>query len=144
LLARKSRRYLEDLVLGSGPGDIVIDSTFDRDSVIQFISACEGADFSLTLSNVFEIELLCGEWSVSGKRIRQKVIEFIEHPPSGQSLWLRRPLFWLGRGLCTSEAEDLLRCNLVSLVCDSATLDIPAGILSRIIDFRSYEGRPEE
>jgi hypothetical protein len=98
LLARKSRRYLEELVLGSGPGDIVIDSAFDRDSVVQFISACEGADFSLTLSNVFEIELLCDEWSVSGKSIRQKVIEFIEHPPSGQSLWLHRLLFRLGRG----------------------------------------------
>jgi hypothetical protein len=83
-------------VLGSGPGDIVIDfidSGFDRDSVLQFISACEGADFSLTLSNVFEIELLCDEWSVSGKLIRQKVIEFIEQPPSGKSVWLRRLLF---------------------------------------------------
>jgi hypothetical protein len=66
VLARKSRRYLEELVLGSGPGDIVIDSGFDRDSVIQFISACQGADFSLTLSNVFEIELLCDEWSCLG------------------------------------------------------------------------------
>jgi hypothetical protein len=83
---------------------------------------------------------------VSGKSIRQKVIEFIEHPPSGQNhwLWLRRLLFRLSRGLSTSEAEDLLRCNLVSLVCDSAVLDIPAAILSRIIDFRSYEGRREE
>jgi hypothetical protein len=144
LLARKSRRYLEELVLGSGPGDIVIDSTFDRDSVLQFISACEGADFSLTISNVFEIELLCDEWSVFGKSIRQKVIEFIECPPSGQSLWLRRLLFRLGRGLSTSEAEDLLRCNLVGLVCCPAALDIPAAILSRIIDFRPYEGRREE
>jgi hypothetical protein len=139
LLARRSRRYLEELVLGSGPGDIVIDSTFDRDSVIQFISTCEGADFSLTLSNVFEIALLCDEWSVFGKSIRQKVIEFIKHPPSGQSIWLRRLLFRLGRGLPTSEAEDLLRCNLVNLVCDSAALNLSAAILSRIIDFRSYE-----
>jgi hypothetical protein len=141
LLARRSRRYLEELVLGSGPGDIVIDSAFDRDSVVQFISACEGADFSLTLSNVFEIELLCDEWSVFGRSIRQKVIEFIERPPSCQSLWLHRLLFRVGRGLSTSETEDLLRCNLVSLICDSAALDIPAAILSRIIDFRSYEGR---
>jgi hypothetical protein len=144
LLACKSRRYLEELVLGSGPGTIVIGSAFDRDSVLQFISACEGADFLLTLSNVFEIELLCDEWSVFGKSIRQKVIEFIEHSPSGQSLWLHRLLFRLGRGLSTSEADDLLRCNLVSLVCDSAALDIPALILSRIIDFRSCEGQREE
>jgi hypothetical protein len=143
-LARKSRRYLEELVLGSGPVDIVIDSAFNWDSVLQFISACEGADFSLTLSNVFEIELLCDEWSVSGKSIRQKVTEIIEHPPSGQSLWLRRLLFRLGGGLSTSEAEDLLRCSLVSLVCDSAALDNPAAILSRIIDFSSYEGRRDE
>jgi hypothetical protein len=132
LLARKSRRYLEELVLGSGPGDIVIDSTFDRDSVVQLISACEGADFSLTLSNVHKIELLCDEWSVSGKSIRQNVTEFIE-----------RNGLWLGR-LSPSEAEDLLRCNLISLICDPATFDIPAAILSRIIDFRSYEGRREE
>jgi hypothetical protein len=144
LLARKSRKYREELVLGSGPGDIVIDSTFDRDSVLQFFSACEGANFSLTLSNVFEIELLCDEWSVFGKSIRQKVTEFIEHPPSGQSLWPHPLLFRLGRGLSASQAEDLLRCNLVSLVCDPAALDIPAAILSRIIDFRSYEGRRED
>jgi hypothetical protein len=144
LLARKSRRNLEELVLGSGPGDIVIDSAFDRESVVQFFSACEGVEFSLTLSNVFEIELLCNEWSVSGKSIRQKGIEFIEHPLSGQSLWLDRLLFRLGRGPSTSETEDLLRCNLVSLVCDPAALEIPAAILSRIIDFRSYEGRREE
>jgi hypothetical protein len=30
LLAHKSRRYLDELVLGTGPGDIVIDSTFDQ------------------------------------------------------------------------------------------------------------------
>jgi hypothetical protein len=143
-LARESCKYLEELVLGSGPGDIVIGSMFDRDSVLQFISACEGADFSLTLSSLFEIGFLCGEWSVFGKLIHQKVIEFIEHPPSGQSLWLRRLLFRLGRALSTSDAEDLLRCNLVSLVCDSPALDIPAAILSRIIDFRSYEGRRKE
>jgi hypothetical protein len=62
LFARKSRRYLEELVLGSGASDIGIDSTFDRDSVIQFITACEGAEFSVTHANVFEIELLCDEW----------------------------------------------------------------------------------
>jgi hypothetical protein len=73
--------------------------------------------------------------------MRQKVIEFIEHPPSGQSLRLRRLLFQLRRGLSTSEAEGLLCCNLVRLVCDPAALDIPAAILSRIICFRSYEGR---
>jgi hypothetical protein len=144
VLARKSRRYLEELVLGSGPGGIVIDPTFDPNPVLQFISACQRPDFSLTLSNVFEIELLCDEWSVPGKPIRQKAIEFIKHSPSGQTLWLRRLLFRLGRGLPTSEAEDLLRCNLVGLVCDPAALDIPAAILSRIIDFRSYEGRREE
>jgi hypothetical protein len=55
-------------VLGSGPTDIVIDSAFDRDAVVQFIAACEGADFSRTQSNVFQIELLCDEWSVVGSR----------------------------------------------------------------------------
>jgi hypothetical protein len=40
LFAKKSHRYLEQLVLGSGPSDIVIDSSFDRDSVILFIFAC--------------------------------------------------------------------------------------------------------
>jgi hypothetical protein len=70
--------------------------------------------------------------------------EFFEHPPSGQSLWLRRLLFRLGRGPPTSEAEDFLRCNLVSLVEDSAALEIPVAILSRVFDFRSCEGRREE
>jgi hypothetical protein len=51
----KSRRYLEELVLGSGSSDIVIESTLDRDSLVALIAACQGADFSLTPSNVFEI-----------------------------------------------------------------------------------------
>jgi hypothetical protein len=144
LFAQKSRRYLEELVLGSGPSAIVIESTFDRDSVVQFIAACEAADFSLTQSNVLEIDLLCDEWSVVGKSIRRKITEFIEHPPSGQSLWLRRLLFRLGRGLPTSDTEEWLRCNLVSLIGDAAALEILAAILSRIIDFRSYEGLKEE
>jgi hypothetical protein len=78
LFAPKCGRYLKELLMGSGPSDIVIDSTFDRGSAVQFIAACEGADFSLTLSNVLEIELLCDEWSVVGKSIRRKVTEFIE------------------------------------------------------------------
>jgi hypothetical protein len=140
LFARKSRRSLDELVLGSGPGDIVIDSPFNRDSVLQFISACEGADFSLTLSNVFEIELLCDEWSVVGKSIRKKVTEFIER----KGLWLRRLLFRLERGLISSEAEDFLHHNLAGFVGDSAALAIPAAVLSRIINFRDYEGRSDE
>jgi hypothetical protein len=48
-LARRSERYLEELVLGSGPNDIVVDSAFDRDSVVQFIAAFQGNDFDVTL-----------------------------------------------------------------------------------------------
>jgi hypothetical protein len=81
LFARKFRRYLEELVLDSDLSDIVINSTFDRDSVVAFTAACEGADFSLTQSNVFEIELLCDEWSVAGKSIRHQVTEFIRPRP---------------------------------------------------------------
>jgi hypothetical protein len=43
----------------------------------------------------------------------------------------------LCRGLCTSEAEELLYCNLVNVVGGSAE------ILSGIIDFRSYQGKRE-
>jgi hypothetical protein len=57
------------------------------------------------------------------------VTEFFEHPPSSQNLWLRRLLFRLDRGLSASEAEDLLRCNLISLVGDSTAIEIPAVIL---------------
>jgi hypothetical protein len=128
MLALKRRRYLEELLLGSGPSDIVIDSTFDRDSVVQFIAACQGDDFDLTPSNVLEIELLCDEWSVVGKSIRKKVTEFIEH----NGLWLRRLLFRLERGLPSSEAEDSLHHNLTGFVGDSAALKIPAAVLTAI------------
>jgi hypothetical protein len=64
LFAAKSRRYMEEFVLGSRPSDIVIESILDQDKVVAFIAACQGADFSLTPSNVFEIEGLCNEWSV--------------------------------------------------------------------------------
>jgi hypothetical protein len=61
LFAQRSRRYLEQLVLGSGPIDIVINVAVGRDSVVQFIAACEGEDFEITESNVFEFEFLCDE-----------------------------------------------------------------------------------
>jgi hypothetical protein len=112
--------------------NIVIESKSDWDSVVQFIAACERANFSLTLWNAFEMELLCDMRPVFGKSIRQKVTEFMEHPPSGQSLWLLRLLFPLGRELSTSDAEELLHCNLVSLVGNRAALEIPAAILTRI------------
>jgi hypothetical protein len=102
-------------MLDSDPSDIVINSTFGRDSVVAFIAACEGADFSLTQSNVFEIELLCDVWSIAGKSIRHQVTEFIEHAPSGQSFWLRRLLFRLFRGLSTSERKICV--VLLWLVC---------------------------
>jgi hypothetical protein len=56
--------------VGSGPNDIVIDSMLNRDSVVQFIAACAGDDFDLTLSNVLErsnffatSDQLLGSWS---------------------------------------------------------------------------------
>jgi hypothetical protein len=53
-------------------------------------------------------------------------------------------IFRYQRGLSTLEAEDLLRSNLVRLVDDSTALEIPAAILSRVIDFQSCEARRKE
>jgi hypothetical protein len=131
-------------VLGSGPRDIIIDSTFDRDSVVRFIAACEGANLSLTQSNVFELELLCDEWPVTKKSIHRKITEFIEPPPSGKSLWIHRLLFRFGRGLSTSEAEEWFRRNLARWDDDLVALEIPVAVLPRIIDFRAYEVRQGE
>jgi hypothetical protein len=69
MFAPKCRQHLGELLVESGPSDIVVDSTFDRDSVVRFIAACQGDDFDLTLSNVLEVELLCDERSVVGKPI---------------------------------------------------------------------------
>jgi hypothetical protein len=124
----------------SGPSDIVIDSTIDRDSVVQFIAACQGDDFDLTLSTVLEMELLCDERPVVRESIRKKVTEFIEN----KGFWLRRLFFHLERGLISSEAEDLLRRNPPGFVGDSAALEIPAAVLCRVIDFRDCEGRSDE
>jgi hypothetical protein len=140
LFASQCRRYLEELVLGSGPSDIAIDSAFQRDSVVQFVAACQGDDFALTLSNAFEVELLCDQWSVLSKSIRKRIAGFIEQ----KGLWLRRLLFRLGRGFATAEAEELLRSNLVGLVSDYAALENPAAVMARIVDFRDYEARSDE
>jgi hypothetical protein len=140
LFARKSRRSLEELVLGSGPSDIVIDSTVDRDSVFQFVLACHGSNLDLTLSNIFDIEVLCDDWSVDAKSIRQELTDFIEHGPRGQGLLLRRLCFRFSRGLSTSEAEDSLRRTLVDFVSDSVAQEISEAVLSRTIKFRDYEG----
>jgi hypothetical protein len=57
------------------------------------------------------------------------VREFIEHPPSGESLCLRHLLFRLRHGLMTLEAEDLLRGNLINFIRDSAAFEILAAVL---------------
>jgi hypothetical protein len=142
LFASKCRRYLEELVLGRGPSDILLDSAFQRDSVVQFIAACQGDDFSLTISTIFEFELLCDEWSVSAKSIRRAIADFC--PPNGENLLLRRLLFRLDRGLESSDAEHALRCNLLRLLDDRAALAVPVPVMSRIVDFRSYEGKSGE
>jgi hypothetical protein len=142
--AVRARRYLERLVLGSASHDILIDSSFDRDSVVQFVAACQGCDFELTASNVFEIELLCDHWSVSCELIRKRVADFIEHPPSGESLRLRQLLFRLSRNLDVSKTEEFLRENLVSFVDNSAAFEIPVAVLVRSVDFRAFERRTED
>jgi hypothetical protein len=137
------RRYLEELVLGSGPSDIVIDSMSNRDSVTQLMAACQGGDLNLKLANVLEIEFLCDEWSVHGKSIRKKLSGFIEHGPGGQGLWLRRLLFRLSRCLESSKAEAPLRSRLVDFVGESAAFEIPAAVVPRIVDRRAYESRSD-
>jgi hypothetical protein len=87
-------------------------------TVIQCISVIHGSDIELSVSNVFEIDLLCDERSMTGKWLRQKIAGFMEHPWSGESLLLRRLLFRLSRGMFTSEAEDSLHSDLVSFVGD--------------------------
>jgi hypothetical protein len=42
-------------------------------------------DIDLTLSNVFEIDLLCDEWSVVGQSIRKKVSGSIDHGPTART-----------------------------------------------------------
>jgi hypothetical protein len=54
VIAPKCRRYLEELLLGSDPRDIVIHSTFDRDFVTQFVATCQGDDFDLKPVNVLD------------------------------------------------------------------------------------------
>jgi hypothetical protein len=76
---------------------MVIYFALDRDSVLQFIAACQGVEFSLALLTVFEMVLLWDEWSL-GKSIHQTVRAFVGHPPSGQSFWSQALLFRLGWG----------------------------------------------
>jgi hypothetical protein len=118
LFAQRSRRYLEQLVLGSGPIDVVIDSTFQRDSVVQFIAACEGNDFEITESHVFEFEFLCDEWCVSRQSIGDKISKFIEQ----KGLWLSQWQFRHLRALDTSMREALIGCQLMNFISDSSAL----------------------
>jgi hypothetical protein len=75
--------------------------------------------------------ILCEEWSVTGKSIRCQVREWIDEG----GLLLKRLLFRHCWRLVISEAEDLIGGNLVSFVSDSAAIEIPAAVLSRVIDF---------
>jgi hypothetical protein len=59
-------------LLGSGPSEIAVNSTFDWDPVIQFIAVCQVDDFDLVPSNVFEVQLLSHESPVSGKSFGKK------------------------------------------------------------------------
>jgi hypothetical protein len=61
IFTARSLTYLVELALGSDLWDIIVDSTFETDSVIQFMAACDSTDFPVTQSNIFETELLCDE-----------------------------------------------------------------------------------
>jgi hypothetical protein len=122
---------------GLGRRDLVFDSRFQRDSVVQFLNACQHRDVELTRANVLEVDLLCTEWKVD-RSIHDRVRRFIERAPGGGSLLVAQLLLRLQSDRPTVDVEAALRRDISVLVHDPQRHSVPVPVLSRIIDFGTY------
>jgi hypothetical protein len=139
--ASHSRRFVELLSSGRGIADLVSNSGASQDAIIQLVSGCQNREMHLTVDNVFEIELVCGEWKVN-RSLRQVISKFIEEHYNDLNFVLASIDFRRERNVPIGSDESYIRRHIIGFIDDSRFSTLPLSILARIADFRGSEGGP--
>jgi hypothetical protein len=111
------------------PIEIQIESEVSRDSVIEFVEACQHRPFFVSRSNAHDLVCLCSEWETL--TLKYRIFDWISSHES--ELLIEMLLFDLRQRHDTSFVESWIRDNFSSFVSDENLLNIPLNILRRLI-----------
>jgi hypothetical protein len=135
------KRFVELLSSGRGIRDLVSSSGASQDAIIQLVIGCQNREMHLTVDNVFEIQLVCGEWKVN-RSLRQVISKFIEEYYNDPNFVLASIDFRRERNLPIESEESYIRRHIIDFIDDSRFLTLPLSILARVVDFQEYEDDP--
>jgi hypothetical protein len=110
---------------------VTIDTTADRDTVIEFVNACQLRECSITVHNALDLLSLAEDWEVPP--LQDAVIEFIGRPEHTAALLIPSLCRALSRDLDTSLFETQLRSQIPSLLEGDSLLQLPLPVLSRLL-----------
>jgi hypothetical protein len=112
---------------------LTIETKVHRDTVIQFIGACQLREYSVTAQNANELVLLCDEWEVPV--VGDEVREIIAAPENGQNMLLPSIRFMFEHGIDTSRLENQLHDRFIDFIDQNLIFDLPISILARVIKY---------
>jgi hypothetical protein len=115
------------------PTAISIESDVSRESVVEFLAACQRKPFSISIDTAHDIVCLCDEWGTEA--LRSRVLEWIS--ANETDLLVSTLLLDLKHGSDTSLIESRIRTNFDSLFDAEKLMELPLNVLCRIIDLES-------
>jgi hypothetical protein len=123
-------RMIRNSEFGRNEISIRIESRVKRSSLIEFISACHEEEYSITASNVDDLELLCREWEVL--KVAAEVKDFIRNPSNFRELLIPSIIFGVEHDIDTSEYETFISSHFSDFIGSDSIFEIPLQIVDRI------------
>jgi hypothetical protein len=115
------------------PTEISIESDVSRDSVVEFLKACQNKLFSLSVDTAHDSLRVCDEFDAP--ILRRRVVEWISAHES--DLLISTLVFELETGGDASFAESRIRENFDSLFDDDKLMKLPLNVLCWLVDNNS-------
>jgi hypothetical protein len=122
-LSSKYRR-----MFANSENPILIETTAGRNSVVEFINACQLKDYFVTHENVHDLLSLARDWDVSS--LEQSVLEYISKPENRSKLLIPSICDAFSRCQDSSSIERELQLHLNEFLDDDSLLKLPLVILS--------------
>jgi hypothetical protein len=115
------------------PRDLVIEDDVSRDSVVQFVNACQGREYEITIENCQDLSLLCRRFEVS--IVGREVETFMQQHENTKGMLVLSLLRQVKEELATERIESIIRDNFADFIADERILSLPLQILKRIVNF---------
>jgi hypothetical protein len=110
---------------------ITLSEDVSRDTVVEFIKACQMKPYSISVRNAHELSYLSQAWEVDV--VAQEVCKFLEEPSNALEHLIPSILFRLRHGEATDDLERVLRSNFLALVRRGDLHKLPLNLLERVI-----------